>query len=1009
MKPADPDLTHPYLVVQTKVRDKPVSHDYSSFANRLGPNFVEKICALAKHEFAMAQSKGYTTEYCVEAYVSHLQLVFTTIESVLNKKNIATANAMEIADWNEFTTRLISRIESDQTKSDVRKKQLKSRYLGTLTRYAKAGLIPMRFDPKVLSKDGPHHVLQTTPWKGGNAVTYDYTDIADIIGRDFLESACTLVKNLRQTAGVEERTWLANYASRFDHFIRSLHAFFVEEGYVSAQALSEEDWRLFVERLGNLILADQISDRTGDLLSPKTKDRHRLCTNNLMAHMAVAGLLPKKFEIVSPKGRKRAASGTANVTRKADPDEGAEAVSLSPFAFLIEKHKRKMPYDYGTFQPLARYFLLRAIPILYRLYGAGSEALAKDYHHVFTSLLLFLEQHKQSGFEAEFFSTLATDEYTSLDSTRWEKMLYEWRDHLINSSTAKHVLDITKHMKIQAMNRLWAALADSLLVPAVKLKGIKGAKSTLKTKNRPSLAQLSSAKTALLDESAIELHAATHKISQYFDESDKEEAREFINALCANLPPAKVRALTLDALVVEIARLNANRLEAIRRCAEKDFLHWLEHWNKGQHALAKASHSPEEMVDLLDRPERSVSERSRNRTRLISGKTDCHLGNALNLLIGALGGNANGISGRYHHIKRQWGGNEALHAYLHPHKRATVALWTIILIDTGANCEVVREMPHACLRKAEDPNHMIVSFGLKARAGYKRINDCLPIQPQPGHELSAVQAIQHYEIMSSRNRKIANGEVAELLFLDTRQNDIIGITEFRARDDFKEFLQDHAELRDLPIRPSFIRPSYLLKVQHEDPAVSTESAQAIADHVLSSTTGNNYTHRTHTKLVYVQKVREFTRLFQSVIIASIEGAAEKLGISPEEAEALFSDAARSGLGIACLNPKAGVQPGTRRGESCTRLDACPNCEMRYLVGTVDNITDLILFEEYLKSQEAEATKAHPEAWETRWLPWLALAEVALAKFALGDTASAFLQATEKANARRPTYRPFKLF
>jgi len=83
--------------------------------------------------------------------------------------------------------------------------------------------------------------------------------------------------------------------------------------------------------------------------------------------------------------------------------------------------------------------------------------------------------------------------------------------------------------------------------------------------------------------------------------------------------------------------------------------------------------------------------------------------------------------------------------------------------------------------------------------------------------------------------------------------------------------------------------------------------------------------------------------------------------------------------------------------------------MRYLVGTVDNITDLILFEEYLKSQEAEATKAHPEAWETRWLPWLALAEVALAKFALGDTASAFLQATEKANARRPTYRPFKLF
>ena len=186
-----------------------------------------------------------------------------------------------------------------------------------------------------------------------------------------------------------------------------------------------------------------------------------------------------------------------------------------------------------------------------------------------------------------------------------------------------------------------------------------------------------------------------------------------------------------------------------------------------------------------------------------------------------------------------------------------------------------------------------------------------------------------------------------------------------------------------------------------------EIAQVQADHT-STTTTAIYTLRSHTKLLYNQKIREFTKAYQAVIIESIVGAAEKLGISQEQAIRLFSDAARSGLGVACLNPEAGVQPGTRAGESCTRLDACPGCEMRYVVGTVNNIADLMLFERYLRSMEKETSKTSPVTWETQWIPWLVLAEVALAKFSQGETASAYVQAQTQANARLSYYKPFPL-
>jgi hypothetical protein len=998
---------NPYMIITSGCDKNTNIYDYSSYSNRLGKIFVASICDHATRSIESMRNKGVNRTQAMSKEVSHLHSFFSALQVFLGDNNVHSADEMNADHWRSFEIYWINCVVDNLAIASSTKKSYKSRFVSVLRQYAEAGLISKGSGSNAVKKDDPYYVLQTSPIKGSRPITYEYAKVAHRIDPQFLASACALIRQLRETAGVKEKTWQDNYVNRFDHFITELCKFLDAEDYDSIQAFGEGDWRKFVTYLEDSIMADRVSDRTGELISARTKTKDRLTTNKLLANMAVTGLLPRRYEIPPPDGRTRATDGNSKFTQRGWSVKPKNYVILSPFAFVVKNHNRKKSYDYEIFQPLARCFLLTAVPLLLKLYSNGTEGQAKKYHHVLILFLSFLEKTKGSGAMPDFFSALETEQYDSIDELNWEKLLYEWRDHVISGDEGQaiRISVIVKHQKIILMNQLWRTLADAGAVPGVELKGIINAEARQGKRGRPSLAQLIPIKTK--DIQNEDQDSLVNRLTRYFDEDEKAEAVEFINALCAHLTFENAKSLTLETLIDEIGKLNSIRLDEIRRCAETDFLKWHAHWLYGQSVLESATHSADELVDLLDRQERPVSDRRRNASALISGDSEQHLGNLLTLMLAAVDGNTAGINGRYHHARIRWGGIDRLQSYLHPHKRATLALWVLLLVDTGANCEVVREMPVDCLNKLDDPTHMSISFGLKARAGYRRITDCLAIEPQPGQQISAIKAVRHYQMMSARYRASCNQKLAKLLFLDMPQSHVVGLTEWLARDYFKEFLLDHSELKNLHARPSFIRPSYLLKLQHSDPQAPMEIAQVQADHT-STTTTAIYTLRSHTKLLYNQKIREFTKAYQAVIIESIVGAAEKLGISQEQAIRLFSDAARSGLGVACLNPEAGVQPGTRAGESCTRLDACPGCEMRYVVGTVNNIADLMLFERYLRSMEKETSKTSPVTWETQWIPWLVLAEVALAKFSQGETASAYVQAQTQANARLSYYKPFPL-
>jgi len=338
---------------------------------------------------------------------------------------------------------------------------------------------------------------------------------------------------------------------------------------------------------------------------------------------------------------------------------------------------------------------------------------------------------------------------------------------------------------------------------------------------------------------------------------------------------------------------------------------------------------------------------------------------------------------------------------------ATIALWTIGQIDTGANSSVVRLIPEKCITDTNRSTHKHILVGTKQSAGGKAIYDELSVSPCDGQSISFVQAIAQYREMSSRYRTLANDSVNKYLLIREAHGEIDVVTEWWARDWFKRFVAQSSPLKGNGILPSMIRPSVLMDIQHRN-AGKIAAAQVLADHTNPSTTLTHYTGRAPVILRYTLLIREFQDRFQAVIIASVDGAADKLGLSKEEFRQLFSEAARTGLGVACLNPMAGIQPGTRPGEACTRQDRCWDCRMRWVVATRENISDLVLFNQYLRTAQEGYALDYPERWEHVWLPWLVFTEIALTKLGQGETTMVLAEGKKHALEKAKHFTPLPL-
>jgi hypothetical protein len=328
--------------------------------------------------------------------------------------------------------------------------------------------------------------------------------------------------------------------------------------------------------------------------------------------------------------------------------------------------------------------------------------------------------------------------------------------------------------------------------------------------------------------------------------------------------------------------------------------------------------------------------------------------------------------------------------------RATNAVQIILMVDTGANVSVCHSLERNCLSESDLPKHKSVA-GSKDRARGKLIVSELPIR-DPEHEISSVQALEWYQRMSQRLSDQAPKAVKSRLFLHRSfQGAVVPITFSTSTKQFKLFLSRHEEFHGLNLTADMIRPTVIFQTIYQSGG-NLIAANALADHSTFSTT-SGYANKPSLRLIYDELTREFQSLFQTAAISSIDGAAQKLNMNARQFDERLRRAHRTGLGIACLNPKAGYQPGTIKGKNCASLQNCPRCPLRLVVANTPNIIDLILFYRHLRMSRPEFEATRPQRWLDTWLPWLVFAEVALEKIQRGPLAAIFLNAKAAADAR----------
>lgn len=820
--------------------------------------------------------------------------------------------------------------------------------------------------------------------------TYEYTAAAATLGHEFVAAACEAVRTQKYEAEVLLRTWIDNYVIRLDELLDALQLF-IDEDRASTRnpaRFDAQEWKRFEawlqERLQALPLA------------PRTRDKALISMNKVLTILHRAGVVGARLELDTQRRRKISRVGHSRFTERGLNHKPAPMHIDSPFAFFVEKHGRE--YDYTSFREVGRLFVIHTTAALRTYYHAWSSERAKGIHEAWMSVLRFLQSRRETPSLRAFFQTLESESYRALRAEAWEEILYGWREGLAAQIEAGERKAITHHETISKLNAVWGLLADGGLVPPVRVRGFKNANSRFLSQSRSTLAQLSH-RDATTDAA---VRSATNRLAAFFDDSDQSEVREYLRSLSQMLTPEVVRGLPVEGVIEEIHALNSARLVALRRRAECDFRKWHDHWCKGQAAYRDSRLDGREIIAQIEGPTLLISEIRRNSARLLfDAPDDARLGHALRYIDARYGGVISAIHGRIHHLSRSFGGKPALTAYLHAHEHATLALWVMMMVDTGANCEVARTTPWDCLQPSKRLGARKLVLGQKHRAGGAFIVDELLEETGDG-TLSLVRAIEMYKAMALRYHALAASEDASCLFLREYKGRIGLLTEWSARGWFLGFLARHPELERLNARPSMIRPSVLMDVQHRN-GNWVDAAQAIADHASPSTTLQHYTGRAPIKLRYSLAMREFQNRFQSVIIVSIDGAAAKLGLTDEQFASLFSEAARTGLGVVCLNPLAGAQPGTRPGEYCTRFDACCNCSMRWVVATPDNIADLMLFREHLEASRNAGASTAMVHWDDKWLPWLIFTEVVLHKLREGECAGLHEQAARLADERRACY------
>jgi hypothetical protein len=581
--------------------------------------------------------------------------------------------------------------------------------------------------------------------------------------------------------------------------------------------------------------------------------------------------------------------------RQANISEG-NAPFNHPLLPYIPQHSTS--YDFTRFASIGEGFVTAVAKVFALRAGGISKVTSKSDYHALGLLFRWIQSNQLIP---EFRRKLFRD-HKSILVDEWEMVLNMWRDDFVNGKRSQS--ETAGAQVIRIVNVLLEALvASRVLRPISRLAPVKNSNKKMRPKKcLAEVQQLYSPKSAT--------RQAGGDLSQPFFPDD-------LSSLASGTNAARGTADYIQA----VAHLNKTRLEALRRCAEQELKGWREHFKEGQRILDLCDMSFPDIRKILHKHYRNNVSRGWALRRLFpKSLPDLALSRYLTYVLHEHGGIIPlGKKTRplTFHISfcRSRGGIEKVRAYLIPNSAAANAARLIFLLDTGSNCAVGLSLDRGCLSDSDVPGHKSIA-GFKDRARGKLIVSDLPVR-DPLHEISCVEALEIYEEMSQRLVERAPARRKNKLFLYVHKKGKVDVMGYSSADkQLKALLSRHQEFQGLNLTAEMIRPTRLFQAMYQNDG-SLIDANVLADHASFSTT-SIYANKPSLRIVYERLIREFQSLFQVVSISDIEGAAQKLRMNNSQFRSLLKKAHRTGLGVACFDPKSGYQPGSIKGEDCSQ-------------------------------------------------------------------------------------------
>jgi hypothetical protein len=331
--------------------------------------------------------------------------------------------------------------------------------------------------------------------------------------------------------------------------------------------------------------------------------------------------------------------------------------------------------------------------------------------------------------------------------------------------------------------------------------------------------------------------------------------------------------------------------------------------------------------------------------------------------------------------------------YLEATPAALIAAHTIILIDTGFNVACCDDLAWEPFVGSIERGRLRIATieAVKLRAGGKIVPGTLlegeswiEVKPVDPTQISGIQVIKIWKEIAGRMHDDAvSGATsgANKLWLWRERHGArrcLGIQKATA-----DYLWWRAFLKrcradpiigKLPIARPMIR-STVIQMRAVRNDFDTGISQALGAHGAAVHWG--YISAPWLRAELKRRMRIFQNLLEAQLGKEIEDVALKLGISVAELNERIEVGLETGLGFICLDAYRGVQPRTKPGELCTRLDACPRCHLRRFAPTERGLIALHTHRRALSQSCDEFMSRNPRRWLHVWLPWHALIEATI--------------------------------